>query len=288
MPDRAAAMVRSPDRFGLIVGAMKCGTTSLFNYLAAHPQVAPCRTKEPNFFSADDFSPDGRERYFALWDWDPDLHKIAIEASVNYAKIPTKANCADRIAQFSDVDFRFIYCMRNPIDRIESHAYHGLYAGWTRPLEEGVSDHMLDVSRYAMQIDAYVRRFGREKILLLVLEDFQRAPAEQFRRVCEFLEIDPGFALTDLGIHNRATDHYSERLLWRRLRAIEPLRRASNLIPPMMRRAILRSTGRKIGVRKRLTRSERAEITRALRGDLARLRSEYEIDATAAWGIEIQ
>jgi hypothetical protein len=124
----------SPGRFGLIVGAMKCGTTSLFNYLAAHPEVAACRTKEPNYFSSDDFRPDDPQSYFSLWNWQPGVHKIAIEASVNYSKIPTNPNCADRIAQFSDCDFRFIYCMRNPFDRIASYVYHGLHAGWTLPL----------------------------------------------------------------------------------------------------------------------------------------------------------
>lgn len=38
------------DNFGLIIGTMKGGTTSLFNYLAQHPQVCPCSNKEPDFF----------------------------------------------------------------------------------------------------------------------------------------------------------------------------------------------------------------------------------------------
>ena len=277
----------SPGRFGLIVGAMKCGTTSLFNYLAAHPEVAPCRIKEPNYFSSDDFRPHDPQSYFALWDWKPGVHKIAIEASVNYAKIPTNPNCAERIAQFSDLDFRFIYCMRNPIDRIESHVYHGLYAGWTNPIEAGVSDHALNVSRYAMQLDAYVERFGRDRILLLVLEEFQMAPAEELRRVCEFLEIDPSFHLTDHRSHNRASDHYLERPLWNRLRNVDSLRRLSHLIPAKLRRTILRSTGRKLDVRRRLTPVERAEISEALHNGLVRLKSDYGIDAAAIWGIEL-
>ncbi len=277
----------SPDRFGLIVGAMKCGTTSLFNYLAAHPEVAPCRTKEPDYFSSNDFQPDNPQSYFALWDWQPGVHKIAIEASANYSKIPTNPNCADRIAQFRGCDFRFIYCMRNPIDRIASHVYHGLYAGWTKPLEEGISDHVLDVSRYAMQLDAYVERFGRGRILLVVLEEFQKAPAEGFRRICDFLEIDPGFRLTEHGSHNPSSDHYIERPLWNRIRSLEPLRRLSQLIPSGLRRSILRLTGRRIGARRQLTPSERAEVTEALHGDLARLQSDYRIDVETTWGIHL-
>ena len=39
------------DRYALIIGAMKCATTSLFSYLAEHPAIAPAKIKEPEFFS---------------------------------------------------------------------------------------------------------------------------------------------------------------------------------------------------------------------------------------------
>ena len=38
----------------LIIGAMKCGTTTLFDLLAQHPQIAPCKPKEPGFFAFED------------------------------------------------------------------------------------------------------------------------------------------------------------------------------------------------------------------------------------------
>jgi len=34
-----------PERHALIIGAMKCGTTSAFHYLSTHPQIACCRVK---------------------------------------------------------------------------------------------------------------------------------------------------------------------------------------------------------------------------------------------------
>jgi hypothetical protein len=52
----APRLVTSPAR-GLpdfvIIGAQKCGTTSLYNYLAEHPNVAPAFTKEAHFFDVD-------------------------------------------------------------------------------------------------------------------------------------------------------------------------------------------------------------------------------------------
>ncbi len=35
----------------LIIGGVKCGTSSLYRYLSEHPQVLPCQTKEPQLFS---------------------------------------------------------------------------------------------------------------------------------------------------------------------------------------------------------------------------------------------
>jgi hypothetical protein len=246
--------VQSPDRFGLIVGAMKCGTTSLFNHLAGHPEVAPCRTKEPNYFSGGDFNVGDPHAYFALWDWDPSRHKIAIEASNGYAKMPAFPNCADRIAQYSQLDFRFVYSMRNPIDRIESHIDHGAFEGWAGSLDAaGITEHTVAVSRYAMQLGAYAKRFGRDKIQLIVLEDFKTAPAKTFRDLCVFLGIDPEIPLADHKKHNRAADHFIEHPIWGWIRSIETLRRMSRAIPAVLRAAIRRSTGSRSEARRKLT-----------------------------------
>jgi sulfotransferase family protein len=277
-----------PDRFALIIGAMKCGTTSLFNYLASHPAVAPSREKEPNYFCAEDFSADDLDDYFALWDWEPGVHEVAIEASVNYSKMPTKPNCAERIAHCKDLDVRFIYSMRNPIDRIASHVYHAAHEGWMKPLDAGVPEHAINCSKYAMQLEPYVSLFGRERILLLVLEEFEKAPREQLLRICQFLGIDPDVELSDVEVrHNPASSHSVEHPLWSRLREIGPVHALSRLVPARLRQSLLRSTSQKLDVRRELTPQERTLVTEALSSDLARLRSEHGIDPERAWGIQL-
>jgi hypothetical protein len=37
-----------------IIGERKCGTSSVYRYLVAHPHVLPGRLKEPNFFGQHD------------------------------------------------------------------------------------------------------------------------------------------------------------------------------------------------------------------------------------------
>ena len=46
-------MLTNIKNFALIIGAMKCGTTSLFYYLSQHPEICSCREKEPEFFTND-------------------------------------------------------------------------------------------------------------------------------------------------------------------------------------------------------------------------------------------
>lgn len=279
-----------PDRFGLIIGAMKCGTTTLFNRLAQHPEVAPSRVKEPSFFCDDRYEAGELRRYRELWEWEPDRHRIAIEASASYTKRPRDANCPERIAELEDqgADLRFLYCIRNPLDRILSHVYHGLYQGWTQALDEGISEHTLNVSRYAMQLEPYARRFGRERIYLVVLEQFSADPLASLRSICEFLGIDPDFPFpSERRPANQASDHYLEHPLWGRMRGVEAVRRLSHVVPAPLRRFALRRTGRRVEARREFTTAERAWVVDQLRPDLLRLRSDFGIDVEATWELEI-
>ena len=47
-------MAKSPLVHFMIIGAQKCGTTSLAEQLAQHPQIRFCSEKEPHFFSKQD------------------------------------------------------------------------------------------------------------------------------------------------------------------------------------------------------------------------------------------
>ena len=168
------------NNFVLIIGAMKCGTTSLFAYLAQHPQIAACRKKETFFFSANGCWNRGFDWYQSLWDWNPDSHKIALEASVDYTRIPSYPNAAERIATLSDrANFKFIYILRNPLERIESHYTHGLAQNWEstqNPLTEEIHPELIEASQYGRQIKEYYQRFPSENILLVNFKDLKKEP----------------------------------------------------------------------------------------------------------------
>ena len=54
------------ERYALILGAMKAGTTALYNALSRHPGFAPCGEKEPAYWVLDESRGRGMEGYRKL------------------------------------------------------------------------------------------------------------------------------------------------------------------------------------------------------------------------------
>ncbi len=263
-------------RFAIIIGAMRSGTTSLFRHLGSHPAVLPCRVKEPKFFSDDKKWAYGFDWYRSLWDLRDSDHRIALEATTDYTKHPAISSPARRIAE-APGEFRLIYILRNPLDRIESHHTHAYARGWTeQPLEDGVVEHHVDVSRYAMQLDRYLEHFDREAILLLDFEELERDPLTLMRRVCGFLEINPAHPFRELDrAHDTLQEARAPRSRLARLAARLGLRR---LRPPRFSAPVAQ--------RFQLSPEQRAVVLGELRDDLRRLRDEHGFDISG-WGLDL-
>ena len=282
---------RMPKNFAIIIGAMKSGTTSLFDLLCQHPEVAGCRTKEPDFFASHADPSASWDGYTSLWNWMPGEHRIALEASVSYAKAPWVPDVPGRIHSVTDVGFRFIYMMRHPLRRIESQVRHGVYDGWGQSLDEGIAEDLLDFSRYAMQLDQYMEFFPRESILALTLDEFQATPSDVLRRCCEFLEISEGFEFQRVFERRNTGDFYSvhpvvadlarSRWLGSAARTVLP-RRAHHWIREFFAR---RLGGQKTLGRWRLNEEEEDLILQKLSSDLRRLVRHYGVDAQGLWSV---
>ena len=80
----------------LIIGAMKCGTSTLAVQLGAQPGLFMTTPKEPNFFSDDVIYSRGAAWYQALFD-DAKPGDIKGEASTHYTKLPTHPDTLSRL-----------------------------------------------------------------------------------------------------------------------------------------------------------------------------------------------
>jgi hypothetical protein len=172
----------------LIIGAMKCGTSTLHAQLSAQTDIFMCSPKEPNFFSDNEKYSNGLEWYESLFDAAPP-GSVKGEASTHYTKLPTYPDCVDRLHRALP-DVRLIYMVRNPIDRLVSHYIHEWTMGVMRgSIGDAIERHqeLVDYSRYAMQIEPYVERYGVDRILVLPLEDMKAEPQRALERVGAFL-----------------------------------------------------------------------------------------------------
>src|SRR3954454_2040474 len=125
MPAAAALapVPRSRPEWCAIVGAPRCGTTSLARYLSAHPDVCFSNIKEPHFFSRRDLtqaSPEElsvtkREYLERFFPARPDAAVLA-EASVSYLYAPERLLPVLKLWP----DARFIVAVRNPMEMLPS------------------------------------------------------------------------------------------------------------------------------------------------------------------------
>ncbi|NIQ15891.1 MAG: sulfotransferase, partial [Candidatus Dadabacteria bacterium] len=104
----------------LIIGGQKCGTNSLYAYLANHPNVRPALTKEIRFF--DKYYQRGINWYKVCFPFkfDQNLHKgsiIAGEATERYLEYPH----APKRVREALPHVKLILLLRNPVDRAYSH-----------------------------------------------------------------------------------------------------------------------------------------------------------------------
>jgi len=274
-------------RFCIILGAMKAGTTSLFHYLSQHPEISPCKVKEPSFFSH--HYDKGLEYYLNLWPAEDLKTKVLLEASVNYTKGFAFPQSSQNLLDFSqkyDASIKYIYIMRNPFDRLESQ-YTYSYALWTdetlqQRLEAG---HLINVSRYAHQLDQYDGKFSRDDILLLDFDDLKYTPDKVLRRICEHLHIDPGYRFSGLvNVHNKSKGRVITRPVERIYRKYPVIKSLSNLFPKKLKQYISWLVFRKRITRKfKLSEEQRRYVYGHLKDDMFRLRDKYGVDINK-WG----
>lgn len=278
-------------QFALIIGAMKSGTTSLFDILSQHPQINPCRHKEPDFFIKSR-SQNEIDDYLSLWSWKKNDQSIALESSVAYTKYPLFTDVPLRIKESALGEYKFIYMLRHPLKRIESHVRHGLYAGWGKSLDVELDEDAIHFSSYARQIDQYLQHFPRQSIFLLPLETFKAQPDASLRKICDFLGIDSAFPFSDVDTPRNSGEFFTATAHLAKLTQ-NPVAQflAKNVLPARTKQAIRRlltrpaSQPESLPGRWRLNEKEKAMILGRLADDLRRLTNEFGIDIHDCWKI---
>jgi hypothetical protein len=178
----------------IVIGGLKCGTTSLHHYLSLHPAVEMSRPKELNFFVAELNWELGRDWYASHFD---PAARVRGETSPHYTNRPRFEGTAERMRSVVP-EARIVYMVRDPIDRVLSHYLHNLAGGYDdRPLSDALDDERTAYwqrSRYAYQVEPYLQAFGADRIAILSREELLRERGATMRRVYEFAGVDPDFS----------------------------------------------------------------------------------------------
>lgn len=177
----------------LIIGAMKCGTTSLHDYLGKHPDIYTSEPKEIHFFMDEKFNNNSLDWYKSLFISEK---KITGTSPQNYTKChrPKLKNVPERIYKYMP-NIKLIYIIRDPIKRIISHykeAQSGGYApkeGLNKFLQNFENNHYVQTSMYYYQISQYLKFFKKEQILIIKSEDLLENRIDTLNEVFRFLSV---------------------------------------------------------------------------------------------------
>ena len=191
-----------------IIGAMKSATSTLHNQLAAQSGMFMSSPKEPNFFSDDAIYAKGLDWYHGLFN-EAGPSDICGESSTHYTKLPDYPHTIDRLQEAVSSP-RFIYVMRDPVDRLISHYIHQWSEGVIScDINQAIDRYpeLINYSCYGMQLKPYLETFGKQAVLPVFFDALKSAPDQTLVKVGEFI----GCQSPLFWVHDIKPDNVSQR-----------------------------------------------------------------------------
>ena len=204
--------MKKPNFF--IIGAPKCGTTTLATWLGEHPNIFITPGKEPHYFSQTVVPPEWRDAWRTL-DWYESLyenahseHLMVGEATPTYLQFARTTIPA--ILEYCR-DPLFIVCLRNPVEM--APALHGelIYQGFEDVLDFSAAWQLRETRRHNLptqsrfggytlrqydhecalgsQLEILYELIPRSRVLTVLLDDVAADPRKEYLRTLQFLGV---------------------------------------------------------------------------------------------------
>ncbi|MFV8818150.1 sulfotransferase family protein [Haliea sp. E17] len=196
--------------FLIIGGTEKAGTTSVFEYLAVHPQVRPSIRKETDYFRQAECN---KQEYCGLF-FQGAPENICVEASPGYLGLASEV--APRI-HTTLTECQLVFILRDPVERFQSSyrfhrskffipdwlsidAYTDMCLSYDRgdislsdtPFTNAWFMQVLPAGRYARHLKHYFERFD-EQVTLVDFDQLNSDPGRVMQRICRNSGIDASF-----------------------------------------------------------------------------------------------
>ncbi len=190
----------SESQFLIIVGQPKAGTTSLFDWMAQHPEVRPSSTKETRFFLDANYP---LSRSFAFTEdnvsdysknFRPGPGFVYMEATPDYLYNATALNIKECLP-----NAKLVLVVRDPLERINSAFYFYKQRGLL-PSSWNVNDYVIHMSTLVVSDDTpipmraldqckphYVDRFKKhykDRLLVIDFRSMCSNPKNVYREIC--------------------------------------------------------------------------------------------------------
>jgi hypothetical protein len=199
-----------------VVGAPRCGTTSLSTYLADHPDIRFSCVKEPHFFSRVDLAgataeelrqrveEDYLDRFFPDRSED---ERILAEGSVSYLYAPERMEAILRLWP----DAQFVIALRDPMSMLPSLHLRQLCNGdeaepdferaWALAPERRQGRWIPascfeprcleydEIARLGHWVERFIAAVGPERCFISVFDDLVADPEAVYRRLLDFLDL---------------------------------------------------------------------------------------------------
>ncbi len=193
-----------------VPGAGKSGTTSLHFYLNQHPEIWMSPDKETGYFSSDERYGIGEAYYLSLFS----KGKNCIYKGESSTAYMMSRKVVERIKK-TNVSPKFIFILRNPIDRVISHYNWLVGTGFEkRPFDEAFlsnkdqepnSDNSLPFyyhqSCYSRWLKIYSETFKKENIHIVITEDLKTDPFPTVNSCFLFLKVPPLTTIQEINLN---------------------------------------------------------------------------------------
>lgn len=220
----------------VVIGAMKSGTSSLYQWLGRQPELAVSRVKEPHFFSRDEAWERGLDWYRQLFPETPGT--LTGEASTTYTNPDHCLAAAARMAKVIP-EAKLVYLLRHPLERMRSHYRHAVLRGEERrPLEQILDDpgnRYLRRSLYHRCVAPYLDAFDRSQICVVRFDDLVSEGYPAWLAVLEHLGLPARPCPTEAYNVSAEKSHYTPVMnrIWN-----SPLRDQVGRVPAPVRRRL--------------------------------------------------
>jgi hypothetical protein len=209
----------------LVIGAMKCGTTTLYNDLATNPEIF-LPDKELNALISDQvLTVDGKDRYAQRYRKAAEFQCCG-DVSTEYSKLPDIPGVASRAKQILSGSLKIVYLVREPVSRCLSHHRHMSNTSGDGRMGPDINQEihihpsLIAYSQYAMQLRPWVESFGLDAVRLIRFEDYIQQRRETVTSLGEFLGVCPRPELIDPDqVYNQSENRHVAAGSWHKVLA---------------------------------------------------------------------